>query len=139
MEQNISYWDSLADWFDKKQGDEGDLWHRALINPTVLRVLEAVDGQRVEDLDCGNGALARQLARRGAEVTGIDASARMTTLAERREASNPLGIRYHTSGATQLSILGDASFEAVVCNMGLMDIPYAEGAMAEAGLAPLGI
>ncbi len=131
MEQNISYWDSLADWFDKKQGDEGDLWHRALINPTVLRVLGPVDGQLVVDLACGNGAMARQLARRGAKVTGVDASARLITLAERREAANLLGIRYHTSDATQLSILRDASFEAVVCNMGLMDIPYAEGAIKE--------
>ncbi|MFH1140869.1 MAG: class I SAM-dependent methyltransferase [Chloroflexota bacterium] len=131
MEQNISYWDSLADWFDKRQGDEGDLWHRALINPTVLRVLGAVDGQRLVDLACGNGALARQLARRGAQVTGVDASARLITLAERREASNPLGIRYHASDATQLSILGDASCEAVVCNMGLMDIADAERAIGE--------
>ncbi|MBM3947598.1 MAG: methyltransferase domain-containing protein [SAR202 cluster bacterium] len=131
MNLNISYWDSLADWFDRRQGDEGDLWHRALINPTVVRVLGPVHGQQVLDLACGNGALARQLARAGARVTGVDASSRLVTLAQRREAANPMGISYHVSDATRLAVLRDASVDAVVCNMGLMDIADAEAAIQE--------
>lgn len=28
-----------ADWYDDKQGDEGDLWRRTLTDPTLLQVL----------------------------------------------------------------------------------------------------
>ncbi len=39
----------------QQQGDEGDLWHRTLIDPTLLRVLGPLEGQHVLDLACGNG------------------------------------------------------------------------------------
>ena len=31
-------WDQMAYWWDEKQGDEGELWHRALIDPQLLRL-----------------------------------------------------------------------------------------------------
>ena len=35
---NTFGWDQMTDWWDEKQGDEGDLWHRALIDPPLLRL-----------------------------------------------------------------------------------------------------
>ena len=32
-------WPTLAAWFDESQGDEGDLWHRTLIYPGILKVI----------------------------------------------------------------------------------------------------
>ncbi|MDG6941365.1 MAG: hypothetical protein JRN34_00355 [Nitrososphaerota archaeon] len=29
-------WEELCDWYDRKQREAGDLWHRALIDPGVL-------------------------------------------------------------------------------------------------------
>jgi hypothetical protein len=49
----------------QQQGDEGDLWHRTLINPTLLRVLGPLEGQHVLDLACGNGYIERKLAKVG--------------------------------------------------------------------------
>ena len=59
----------------QQQGDEGDLWHRTLIDPTLLRVLGPLEGHHVLHLACGNGYIARKLAKAGARVTGVDASA----------------------------------------------------------------
>jgi 2-polyprenyl-3-methyl-5-hydroxy-6-metoxy-1,4-benzoquinol methylase len=66
-------WEEMAAWWDEKQGEEGDLWHRTLIDPTLLRVLGPVENLDVLDLACGNGYIARKLARSEARVVGVDA------------------------------------------------------------------
>ena len=39
-------WDEMASWWDEKQGDEGDLWHRALIDPPpTLMVFSHLTGR----------------------------------------------------------------------------------------------
>jgi SAM-dependent methyltransferase len=37
-------WDQIPDWWDEKQGDDGDLWPRALIDPPLLRLAGEVRG-----------------------------------------------------------------------------------------------
>lgn len=124
-------WDEMAAWYDEKQGDEGDLWHRTLIDPALLQVVGNVAGQRVLDLGCGNGYLARKLARQGGIVTGVDSSARLIERAKAREEKNRLGIDYHTRDAADLKMLGDNGFDIVVSNMALMDIARADLAIRE--------
>ena len=65
-------------------------------------------------------------------MTGVDASTPVMEHARAREEREPLGIGYHVADAARLDGLGDASFDVVVCNMALMDIPDAEGALREA-------
>ncbi len=126
-----SGWEEMAAWWDEKLGDEGDLWHRALIDPPLLRLAGEVAGLRVLDLACGNGYLSRRFARQGAQVVGIDASAPIIERARAREAREPLGIVYHVGSATTLEMLEDASVDLVICNMALMDIEDAESAIQE--------
>ena len=126
-------WEDMAAWYDEKQGDEGDLWHRSLIDPPLLRLLGSAAGLCVLDMACGNGYLARRFARMGGRVTGVDASAPIIALARGREATAPLGIVYHVADTARLDMLADAEFDAVVCNMALMDIEDAAGAIREAG------
>ncbi len=47
----------------------------------VVDLLAPVAGERILDLGCGNGTLTVELARRGAEVVGVDASAEMVVAA----------------------------------------------------------
>jgi len=128
----VRAWEELAAWYDEKMGEEGDLWHRTLIDPGLLQVLGQVAGLELLDLGCGNGYLCRLFAREGARVTDVDASAPMIERARQREVREPLGITYHIADAADLSILGDASFDVVVSNMALMDIADAAGAIREA-------
>jgi len=128
-----SSWESLAAWYDEKQGDTGDLWHRTLIDPALLRVLGRVRGLRILDLGCGNGYLSRRFARAGARVVGVDSSAPIIKRAKRRESAEPLGIAYHVADAAHLDFLVAERFDVVVCNMALMDIEDAEGAIGEVG------
>ncbi len=130
MQQTLT-WADMAEWWDKKQGDTGDLWHRALIDPTVLAVIGNVKGKRILDLACGNGYFSRKLAKLGAKVTGVDSSpiVQRNIAGEKRK---PLGIQYHVLDANELRGMRTNTFDLVLCNMALMDMPDAEGAIREA-------
>ena len=128
---NASGWDQLASWWDEKQGDEGDLWHRALIDPPLIRLAGEVNGLRVLDLACGNGYLSRRFARQGARVIAVDANAPLIERVRTREEQASSGVTYYVTDAAQLDMLEDGIFDLVICNMALMDIEDAEGAIQE--------
>ena len=125
-------WARMAVWYDAKQGDTGDFWHRTLIDPTFLRVVGDARGLRVLDLACGNGYLSRRFARAGAKVVAVDASAPIIERARIRESHEPLGIEYHVADAARLEFLPAGSVDLVASNMALMDIEDADGAIREA-------
>jgi ubiquinone/menaquinone biosynthesis C-methylase UbiE len=127
---NVSSWEAMAEWYDAKQGDEGDLWHRTLIDPPLIRLIGQVEGLCVLDLACGNGYLARRFARIGARVIGVDAAAAIVERARLRERQHPLGIAYHVGDATRLDML-EGGIDVAFCNMALMDIEDAAGAIRE--------
>ena len=140
MSGHLTAWDIMATWLDQKHQAEGDIWHRALIDPSVFRLLGPVTGQRVLELACGNGYLAHKLARLGAEVTAVDASPALIALAKQRSAHHQLNIAYHVADAARMDMLPAGSFDVVVCNMALMDIEDAAGAIREVArvLRPVG-
>lgn len=131
MPPNVEDWEHIAAWWDAKQGDDGDPWHRMLIDPVVFRLLGPVSGQAVLDLACGNGYIARRLARQGAKVTGVDASAPIIARARQRGEQAGISITYYVGDAAHLDMLADETFDIAVCNMGLMDIADGEGAIHE--------
>lgn len=128
---NTFGWAQVPHWWDEKQGDEGDLWHRALIDPPLLSLAGEVHGLHVLDLACGNGYLSRRFARQGATVTAVDANAPLIELIRTREEQEPLGISYHVADAAHLEMLADGIVDLAICNMALMDIEDAPGAIQE--------
>lgn len=134
-------WDALATWRDQRMGEEGDLWHRTLIDPTLLVVLGSVRGLRVLDVGCGNGYLTRRLRRRGAtRAVGVDGSRASIRIARRREASLRTGAEFLYGDAAHLKMFAAGSFDRVVANMALMDFRNLRGTVREIGrlLAPNG-
>jgi ubiquinone/menaquinone biosynthesis C-methylase UbiE len=127
-------WAAIAAWYDAKQGDRGDLWHRYLIDPALLDVVGNVRGLRVLDMACGNGYLSRRFAREGAlKVVGVDASRPIVERARKRELAQPLGVRYLIRDVSHLGGLADDAFDLVISNMAVMDLADAAGAIQEAG------
>ena len=124
-------WEKLADWYDRKQGEQGDRWHRTLIDPALLKVMGKCRGKEVLDLGCGSGYLSRRLARSGAKVTAVDATSRMIKNARAHDPGNLLEIRYIHADASKLDRVSSSSFDLVFANMSLMDIEDAGGAIGE--------
>lgn len=87
----------------------------------LLAVLGPTAGLEVCDLGCGEGTLARLLARAGARVTGIDVSARLLVIARQRTPDKR--VRYVQDDARALATQTDGAFDRVVSNLALMDVP----------------
>jgi ubiquinone/menaquinone biosynthesis C-methylase UbiE len=117
-------YDAIAGWYDEYVRTE-PLLYEVVIPATLRLVAEAgsLDGAVVCDLACGQGVVARELATRGAFVTGIDISEPMLTLARSAPVAAPHAISWRLDDAQIGRTLADASFDGVVCNMALMDIP----------------
>jgi 2-polyprenyl-3-methyl-5-hydroxy-6-metoxy-1,4-benzoquinol methylase len=118
-------WDAKAAFWDEHMGD-GNTFQLELIGPAVERLLTLRPGQHILDIGCGNGVFSRRLAHLGARVVAIDASARFLELARSRSRDRSDGIEYRLVDATdeeQLLTLGEGRFDALVCNMVLMDMP----------------
>jgi ubiquinone/menaquinone biosynthesis C-methylase UbiE len=117
-------WNDNARWWDARM-KEGNDWHQRLIAPTVQRLLDIHTGDDAVDLACGNGLLARALAQRGARVLACDFSAEFLECARGRsqEYGDRIGYRLlDLTDRNQLATLGDAQFDAAVCNMAIMDM-----------------
>lgn len=123
-------WENISDWWDKKQGDVGDLWHRNLILPALISVIGNCRDKDVLDLGCGNGYISRMLARKGARVTAIDSSPRMIRNAKSHDPDDSLKIAHLLSDATRLKF-GDETYDLVFANMSLMDMKNCEDAIPE--------
>ena len=67
-------------------------------------------GTRVLDVGCGPGHLARWLAQRGCQVTGVDRSWRLVRIARRLAAREGLPVRFERGSGEQLPF-ADAAFD----------------------------
>jgi ubiquinone/menaquinone biosynthesis C-methylase UbiE len=88
----------------------------------IAAFLAPLEGRRVLDVGTGTGRAAIALARRGAHVTGVDASAEMLEVAERRARENGVTVTFARGDAHHLDA-PDRSFDAVVCLRVLMHTP----------------
>jgi 2-polyprenyl-3-methyl-5-hydroxy-6-metoxy-1,4-benzoquinol methylase len=117
-------WDSKAAFWDERMGD-GNPFQRVLVGPASERLLDVQPGQVILDVACGNGVFSRRLAELGAQVVATDFSAVFLDRARARNTPYRDRIEYLQVDATDetaLLALGVGRFDAVVCNMALMDI-----------------
>jgi len=76
--------------------------------PAVRKILKNIKGKQVLDVGCATGTHTALLVKKGAEVTGVDASKAMVTLAKQ----NLSGIRIHHADMSRLPFK-DASFDVL--------------------------
>ena len=114
-------WEHVAAWYDRLVGDEGSDYHRHVVLPTAMEMLQPQPGQRVLDLCCGQGVFSRMLAQTDvAEVVGVDASPALIAAARAR---GPAGkARYVVADARDLGKLADGRFDAAACLMAVHDV-----------------
>jgi 2-polyprenyl-6-hydroxyphenyl methylase/3-demethylubiquinone-9 3-methyltransferase len=81
-------------------------------------------GKRVLDIGCGGGILADAMARKGAEVLGIDLAGKALKVAQLHalEAQTP-GVSYREVSAETLAVEQPESFDVVTCMEMLEHVP----------------
>ncbi|HEY7068641.1 MAG TPA: class I SAM-dependent methyltransferase [Acidimicrobiales bacterium] len=100
-----------------------------LVARSLLGLVGAVRGERVLDLACGEGRIARALAGQGNEVVGVDLSAGLLDIAR---AEGDARITYVHGDVCATDWWDGAPFDGVVASMSLMDIDDLAGAVATA-------
>ena len=93
----------------------------------LLAATVVTKGTRLLDVATGPGYVARAAAERGAAVVGIDFSPAMLE----RACRNAPTVEFREADATELPF-GDASFDVVTMNYGLLHLSEPERAIAEA-------
>jgi ubiquinone/menaquinone biosynthesis C-methylase UbiE len=103
-------------------------WAEDLVEMAALR-----PGERVLDIACGTGIVARTAARKLAgsgSVVGLDLSAPMLAAARAAAAAEGMAVEWCESSAVKLP-LADAAFEVVFCQQGLQFFPDRVSALRE--------
>jgi 2-polyprenyl-3-methyl-5-hydroxy-6-metoxy-1,4-benzoquinol methylase len=118
-------WNANAAFWDERMG-EGNDFQLKLLAPALEKLLDIKPGMRVLDAACGNGNFSRRMAELGATVVAFDGAPAMIERA--RERSKPDAITYHVIDAADRDALRSLGgpFDALVCNMALMDIANIE-------------
>jgi len=123
-------WDEVAAWYDKLVGDSGSDYHRNVILPAALRMLDPKPGESVIDVCCGQGVLVAPLLEAGAaRVVGVDASTRLIQSAQARFGKNPK-VSLVVADACQPGPWADGLHDAATCLMAVHDVPDAEALFA---------
>lgn len=101
------------------------------INPLRLQWIEnlagGLAGKRIVDIGCGGGILSDSMARKGAQVLGIDLAAKALRVAQLHalEAGTP-NVRYREVSAEALAAEEPASYDVVTCMEMLEHVPKPE-------------
>jgi 2-polyprenyl-6-hydroxyphenyl methylase/3-demethylubiquinone-9 3-methyltransferase len=96
------------------------------INPLRLEWIHALaplNGKKVIDVGCGGGILAESMAKKGADVTGIDLSQKALNVADLHSLESGLAIRYHHIAAENMAQLEPNEFDVVTCMEMLEHVP----------------
>jgi SAM-dependent methyltransferase len=123
-ERPASVWSSGGPDYDRiSRGIADSLEH------CVLR-LDPKPGERILDVATGTGWTSRLVARRGADVIGVDIAADLVAAAREKALAEGLAIEYRVGDAEALPF-EDGEFDAVVSTVGVMFASRPEAAAAE--------
>jgi 2-polyprenyl-6-hydroxyphenyl methylase/3-demethylubiquinone-9 3-methyltransferase len=122
-EQEIHKFDQLGHhWWDL----EGPLKPLHQINPLRLQFIlqhTTLPQKKVLDVGCGGGILSESLAKNGAQVTGIDLSAKAIAAAQQHAQNQNLIVHYQVSSVEALAEQMPEQFDVITCMELLEHVP----------------
>lgn len=96
------------------------------INPLRLEWINniaSLAGKNVIDIGCGGGILAESMAKKGANVTGIDLSDKALKVADLHGLESGISVRYKKIAAEEMAIQEAAQYDIVTCMEMLEHVP----------------
>src|SRR5512134_866438 len=82
-----------------------------------------LEGSKVLDVGCGGGILAEAMARRGAQVTGIDLSDKALRVAQLHLHESKVAVHYEKSSVEDYAAAHAREFDVVTCMELLEHVP----------------
>lgn len=126
MNNDLSIWNNNAEFWDNFMGDESNDFHRQIVRPKTVELLNIQKEELVFDIACGNGNFSEFLASLGAKVVAFDFSEKMIDLAKKRRVKYKNSIEFNVCDATNYQCLmklqKQQKFDKAVSNMAIMDI-----------------
>lgn len=103
-------WGKTSEEYAKYRPGPPESFYRKLLSEGV-----GTNGQAILDLGTGTGVLARQFAKQGAIVTGLDISENQIKMAEALAKNDNLVVKFMVSDANQIN-LENHSFDVITAN-----------------------
>jgi 2-polyprenyl-6-hydroxyphenyl methylase / 3-demethylubiquinone-9 3-methyltransferase len=125
----IARFDATAQrWWDPN----GEFRPLHVLNPVRLDYIDekaSLRGKRVLDVGCGGGILSEAMARRGAQVTGIDLAPQTIEIAELHALEGQLTVGYLREAAETHAAHSAGAYDAVTCMEMLEHVPEPESVL----------
>ncbi|MBQ0932864.1 bifunctional 2-polyprenyl-6-hydroxyphenol methylase/3-demethylubiquinol 3-O-methyltransferase UbiG [Ideonella sp. 4Y16] len=118
--------DKFGDLAHKWWDPDGEFRPLHQINPLRLDWIAeqaTLAGARALDVGCGGGILAEAMARRGAQVTGIDLSTKPLKVARLHAMESGVAVDYREVAAEALAAEQPGAFDVVTCMEMLEHVP----------------
>jgi 2-polyprenyl-6-hydroxyphenyl methylase/3-demethylubiquinone-9 3-methyltransferase len=119
----IARFEAIAQrWWDPK----GEFRPLHALNPVRLQYIDARAGlekKRILDVGCGGGLLSEAMARRGADVTGIDLGPTTIEVAELHALDSAIHVRYLRESAETHAVHAAGTYDIAACMEMLEHVP----------------
>jgi len=117
--QKDTSWGKVSKWYNKTVGEKGSFFHQELILPNSLRLLNLSPTDRILDLGCGQGVLARTIPNVKVYL-GIDLSAELIEEARKMD-TNPTH-KYAVSDVSKTLPIRTGGFSKAAVILALQNI-----------------
>jgi SAM-dependent methyltransferase len=114
-------WDRNAEFWTRIIRERLDPFRSQLTDTEVLRAIGPCRGTAILDAGCGEGYMSRALAKKGANVVGLDRSARLVRAAVENPGDTNRQPVFALGDLAALP-LPDATFDVVLCNHTVNDL-----------------
>ncbi|MBP6884345.1 MAG: methyltransferase domain-containing protein [Candidatus Pacebacteria bacterium] len=115
---NLTSWGGVSEWYDNYLETDKDSYQEKVIAPNILRILNIKKGDVLLDLACGQGFFSRKFSAQGANVTGVDISRELITVAKKHSEN----ISYNISPAHKLPFIKNNTVDAVTIILAIQNI-----------------
>lgn len=130
QQSKTTSWEKSGKWYNELVGTGGHYYHQHIILPRVIKLLSLTFANRLLDVGCGQGILARSIPPL-IEYMGIDLAKNLISFA-RENDTNPRHI-YRVADATKPFPVENKTFTHAAAILSLQNMENQEAAIAHVG------
>ncbi|MCI5053153.1 MAG: class I SAM-dependent methyltransferase [Simkaniaceae bacterium] len=113
--------EEVCNWYDKIVSGKGHYYHKEVVFPNLLKMLDLKAGDALLDLGCGQGVFSRVIPKK-VDYCGVDLSKGLISEAKKRSPN----AKFHVKDATKPFDL-KSHFSHAVCILAAQNMNHFEG------------